>query len=146
MRESGIRIFGAAATASERAAVNEVTVARTLKPRPGMAGAMESADGQVVTARSVRGKEGPNLHPAVQKKLDEIPAGERGRGHGRCAEPQCISQMLTRGIETKGAKSTAVLVRAPGHIDNGKPIKACPSCQKLLEHFGITDTASRTKP
>ena len=113
------------------------------KVRPGAAGAMELKDGSVIVGYSQKGlPKGAlpgNLHPDVKKVLDDIPPAERSVGHGKCAEPQIITEALKDGKDVKGAKSVAVEVQTPTGVGHGTPKCACKSCKVLLEHFGIED-------
>lgn len=80
-----------------------------------------------------------NLHSDVVKVLDDIPVAERGAGHGKCAEPQIISEAIRQGKSLQGAKSLAVEVKAVGNAGHTLPKCACNSCKVLLKHFDITD-------
>ncbi|GAA4039500.1 hypothetical protein GCM10022409_26480 [Hymenobacter glaciei] len=115
------------------------------KSRPGTTSAMQLEDGTVISAHSQVGTKLPqdilpdNLHPDVKKVLDDIPKEQRGAGHGKCAEPQIISEALHAGKDVKGAKSVAVEVKGAGNVNHLKPKCACGSCKVLLKHYGILD-------
>ncbi|WP_460582778.1 polymorphic toxin-type HINT domain-containing protein [Hymenobacter arcticus] len=113
------------------------------KVRPGVAGAMELKDGTVMAAHSqtglTKGVLPENLHKKVKKVLNDIPEKLRSEGHGKCAEPQIITQALNDGKDLKGAKSVAMEVRGKGNLKHALPKCACNSCKILLEHFGIED-------
>jgi hypothetical protein len=120
-------------------AIEEATTAQTVTPgtlRPKTSAAMLLADGTILTASSQRGlpdDEMPaNLHQDVIDVLDTVDKDNRGDGHGRCAEPQIISQAIRAGKSLKGAKSLAMLVRPEGNKKYRFPICACDSCRVLL--------------
>ena len=100
--------------------------------RPKAAGAAQAVTGEMTTATSVRGGTPPSLHPTVQKFLDSVPQGARGRAHGRCCEPQLISNMLNAGVDPKGAAISVVRVRPVGNPQHATPMPPCSTCQLLL--------------
>ena len=123
------------------AANAEASLAQMTTPaklRPGAAGALE-VNGQIFTAQSVKGGQPPTLNPQVQKMLDSVDPVLRSKSHGFCAEPQCVSQALDAGVDPRGGTSYVVDVRAVGNPMHGAPKPACPSCELLLQYFGITD-------
>jgi YwqJ-like deaminase len=124
------------------AVMNEANNARTASnsTRPGAAGGMELENGNILTGTSAKGRS-VKLNPEVQAVLDAIPEGERSRGHGKCVEPQIISEALEQGKSVKNATSYVVDVQKPGKPNHGSPKHACASCAKLLKHFGIKDGA-----
>lgn len=79
------------------------------------------------------------LHEEVQKALSLVPESVQRSVpfHGYCAEPGCISQALNAGVDPRGGQSAAVRIRAIGHPKHGSIMEACPSCQAVLEFFGI---------
>ncbi len=125
-----------------RAAVTEE--ANTLqnlsgRQRPQTVGAIATRDGAVNTGGSVRGAN-PVLNNGVQENLDAIAAGGRtGAGHGRCVEPQVLSDLIEAGSELRGGVSASGLVRSSGNANHGLPIPACTSCEQLLPMYGVVD-------
>ncbi|WP_196054792.1 WXG100-like domain-containing protein [Nocardia aurantiaca] len=107
------------------------------KNRPAVAEGLRLASGEVFTAPSLRG-ESATLHPDVERILDAIPVAERGRGHGSCGLPRCISEALDAGLDPTGAKAAAKIVRSnPDHPKHGYPVGPCPSCKPLREHYSL---------
>ncbi|MRH93191.1 hypothetical protein GFY24_38225 [Nocardia sp. SYP-A9097] len=105
------------------------------KNRPAVAEGLRLASGEVFTAPSLRG-ESTTLHPEVQRILDAIPVTERGRGHGSCGLPRCISEALDAGLDPTGAKAAAKIVRSnTDHPKHGHPVGPCESCKPLREHY-----------
>src|SRR3954471_12055179 len=60
---------------------------------PAVAAALSIRD-EVLTCTGAKGDQLPVLHPIVQEFLDALPAGQRERFTGRCAEPVLISRHL----------------------------------------------------
>ena len=60
---------------------------------PAVAAALSIRD-EVLTCTGARGEQPPALHPIVQDFLDALPAGQRERFTGRCAEAVLISRHL----------------------------------------------------
>jgi hypothetical protein len=81
---------------------------------------------------------GGRIHPEVQRALDDIPPSLRSDFHAGCAEPRAISEALYAGADLRGSVMTTVLAGGRRH---GVLKPACPSCKRLLEHFGIVDGA-----
>jgi len=116
---------------------------------PLAAGAMQV--GNVVHSHtSVRGDTAPALHPLVRRLLDELPAGQRERYAGWCAEAVLISDRLYEAEELGGtisamaarsllwgAKVRVVRVREDGDPRHGEVQPPCRSCTSLLDYFGI---------
>jgi hypothetical protein len=128
-----------AVTTSRMAAANEAAVStanevQQLTPsvRPNAAGGAQAVTGETTTAVSVRGGTPPSLHPTVQNFLDSVPQAARGPAHGRCCEPQLISNMLKAGVDPKGAAISVVRVRSVGNPNHATPMTACNTCQLLL--------------
>lgn len=130
----------AVASRGRAAAQGVANAAQGASPRPGAAGSLQVGN-RTFAGTSTRGATPPTHHPRVQQALDNIPAAQRSRSHGRCVEPACISQALNEGVDPKGGVSTVLKVRAPGNSDHGADLPACPTCSKLLEVFGIRDGA-----
>jgi RHS repeat-associated protein len=130
-----LRFDGQAANA-QVAALREAQLAVVARPRPGAAGALQ-VGGKTFTAQSVRGGPAPQLHPDVQKVLDAIPRGAQGAAHGKCVEPQCLSQALNAGVDPRGGFSAVTRVRSPNNPKQGTSIEPCKSCGVLLKFFGV---------
>ncbi|MFY1653093.1 YwqJ-related putative deaminase [Solwaraspora sp. WMMB762] len=109
-------------------------------------------DGEVHTHTSVRGDLFPQLHPLVRRILDELPAGQRERFVGWCAEPVLISDRLYAvqqgqpGPELSpaaaraalwGARIRVSLIREPDDPAHGTAVAPCRSCHHLLDWFGM---------
>jgi hypothetical protein len=124
----------------QEAAAKAADSAQSTRPRSGAAGGLE-VDGQVFTNSSVRGADAPELHQDVQAVLDRIPQGQRGAGHGRCAEPCNLSDALRAGKDSRvtGGTSDIRKVKAPGNPKHAEPIPACSSCEILHEAFNVVD-------
>lgn len=138
----------AAAEAPAAAAADEtVAAARNLAkelsqlPRKQQPGAAESlgVPGQKPVAHpSTGGGGGSRQLPAeLQKLLDAIPEGERGRNHGGCGLVTCLAETLQKGNDPTGSTAAAFKVRPPGHPDYLAPMGPCPSCQPLVRHYKI---------
>lgn len=123
---------------------------------PATVSRLQLAD-RVVTARSVKGDQPPNLHPLVRDYLDgELPADYRERGHDRCSEAAVLSDAL-HGEDARRAEAgeapigldearTALFARAglvthrvrePGDPVAGESVPPCLSCALLARHFGF---------
>lgn len=76
-------------------------------------------------------------HPKVQEALDRIPAEQRSKYHGGCAEVGCLGQALDAGVNPAGGNSHAVKIRAEGKAAHGTFLEACNSCKALLDYFGV---------
>jgi hypothetical protein len=149
--EHADRLTAEATVPVAQPAIVEATTAQTVTPtslRPNTSAAMLLADGTILTASSQRGlpdDEMPaNLHQDVIDVLDTVDKDNRGDGHGKCAEPQIISQAIRAGKSLKGAKSLAMLVRPEGNKKYRFPICACDSCRVLLAHYQIIDVVKPT--
>lgn len=122
---------------------------------PAVAAALSIRD-EVLTCTGAKGDQPPVLHPIVQEFLDALPASQRERFTGRCAEPVLISRHLaaveaqrskrasrrplTQGEARKalrGAKLTARRIREDGDPAHGSYAPPCRSCTPLLAHFGV---------
>lgn len=70
--------------------------------------------------------------------LDEVPLGSRRPYHGRCAEIHCVSQAVGEGLDVAGSTISTSKVGGPASARYGIPVEPCPSCQAVLDKFGIT--------
>ncbi|MEU8264550.1 polymorphic toxin-type HINT domain-containing protein [Micromonospora sp. NPDC048999] len=101
------------------------------KVRPTVAEAIKLKNGVVIAKASMKGG-APTLHRRVQRILNLIPKRFRGKGHGQCGLPQCISEALNRGMNPRGARAAAVIVRKKStNAKHGKSIGPCRSCRML---------------
>jgi hypothetical protein len=116
---------------------------------PLAAGALQ-VDGIVYTHTSVRGDVAPELHPLVRRLLHELPAGQRERFMGWCAEPVLLSDRLYAAEQAGerlspmaarsllwGAKVRVVRVREAGDPRHGEAQPPCRSCSALLDYFAV---------
>jgi hypothetical protein len=122
---------------------------------PAVAAALSVRD-EVLTCTGAKGDRPPVLHPIVQEFLDALPAAQRERFTGRCAEPVLLSRHLTaveaqRGKRAarrpltqgearkalRGARVTARRIREDGDPAHGAYVPPCRSCAPLLAHFGV---------
>ncbi|MEE4544319.1 YwqJ-related putative deaminase [Streptomyces sp. V4-01] len=122
---------------------------------PAVAAALSIRD-EVLTCTAARGEQPPALHPIVRDFLDALPAGQRERFTGRCAEAVLISRHLTaaeagrskrasrRPLTTgearkalRGGKLTARRIREDGDPSHGAYMPPCRSCAPLLAHLGV---------
>ncbi|HEY3716407.1 MAG TPA: YwqJ-related putative deaminase [Jatrophihabitantaceae bacterium] len=112
---------------------------------------------QVVTARSVKGDQPPNLHHLVRSYLDDLlPVEFRERGSDRCSEAAVFSDALhaedtrraaageppitleqARSGLFSGAGLVTYRVREPGDPVGGESAPPCLSCALLCRHFGF---------
>ncbi len=83
----------------------------------------------------VSGSDTP-LHPSVSEALEGVPLESRKPWHGGCAEPRCISQALTAGINPRGGTMIAVQIGNRGKVPHGEARPPCPSCVALRDVFG----------
>lgn len=122
---------------------------------PAVAAALSVRD-EVLTCTGAKGDQAPVLHPIVQEFLDALPATQRERFTGRCAEPVLLSRHLA-AVETqrgkraarrpltqgearkalRGAMVTARRIREDGDPAHGTYAPPCRSCAPLLAHFGV---------
>jgi hypothetical protein len=142
----GVVGHGVSSTIQERltvsAARGEADLAQGLSGsrRPGAAGALVTPTHDVFPARSGTPHDPPQLHDTVQNYLDHIQMDAQGNHHGNCVEPQAISDALNSGAtmdQLKGSTIQTVDVRRAGHPQHGVAKPPCPSCQPLLDIFGI---------
>jgi RHS repeat-associated protein len=98
-------------------------------PRPGIAALLNGRPGF-----STRGR-APLIDPEVLAVLNRIPAGQRSRSHGRCAEINIISLLrILTGYRRGGVLQTASVSHdAPFTA----PVLPCRSCQVVLNAFGV---------
>jgi RHS repeat-associated protein len=151
MVPEGVGPTGAGNERVQNAARSAADEAQNVTPkdmRPPTAAALETKNGDILTGTSHRGEGKPELHPDVQQTLDDIPANERAPEyqHGKCAEPQIISDALNQGKDPSGGKMSAVKVRPEGNPKHGTPIEACPSCKQLLKAYDIQDVSQSGQP
>jgi len=135
-------------------------------PRDGILPAIAAAlsvRGQTLTCTGSKGDRPPAPHPLVQDFLDGLPAEDRARHTGRCAETVLLSRFLTAteaaraGRRTarnptakprplthseakralKHGKLTARHIREDGDPLHGAYAPPCRSCAALLAHFGV---------
>ncbi len=116
--------------------------------------------GETTTCTGGKADEPPALHPLVAGFLDGLAPADRTRGTGRCAEAVLLSRFLAatddarRGrsarrplahSEARRALRDAVLttrrIREPGDPAHGSYAPPCPSCARLLDHFGVRAVA-----
>lgn len=129
---------------------------------PAVAAAL-SVRGETLTCTGSKGDRPPTQHPLVQDFLDALPAQERERHTGRCAETMLLSRFLTATEAAragkrvarratakhrplthneakralKHAKLTARHIREDGDPLHGRYAPPCRSCTALLAHFGV---------
>lgn len=116
---------------------------------PLAAGALQ-VDGIVYTHTSVRGDTAPELHPLIRRVLHELPAAQRERFMGWCAEPVLLSDRLYAAEQHGerlsplaarsllwGAKTRVVRVREEGDPRHGEVQPPCRSCTALLDYFAV---------
>jgi hypothetical protein len=116
---------------------------------PLAAGALQ-VDGTVYTHTSVRGDVAPELHPVIRRLLHELPASQRERFTGWCAEPVLLSDRLYEAGQTGeristvtarsvlwGAKIRVVRIREAGDPRHGEAQQPCRSCTALLDYFAV---------
>ena len=70
------------------------------------------------------------VHPEARRGLETAPHPRRGY-HGRCAEVDCVTRALNRGLDVRG--STISTVRTA----TGRAMQPCPSCESMLRWFNI---------
>ena len=116
---------------------------------PMTAGAL--LDGNEIYAHtSVRGDLAPELHPVVLRFFNALPAQERERFTGWCAEASLVSDQLyaaqAAGQQVTATTARAVLwgtkirvtrVREAGDPAHGTSQPPCRSCAALLDWFGV---------
>jgi hypothetical protein len=125
----GVRAAAPLRAAAQRAA----NAAQALKPRPGMAAALE-VGGEFSTATSGR----QVLNPTVQGWVDEgIAAGKQGFG-GACAETNCISNAMNAGVNPSGGRISTAAVGRAGSARHGAATPPCANCEHVLGRAGVT--------
>ncbi|SCL21601.1 YwqJ-like deaminase [Micromonospora nigra] len=120
-----------------------------LRMLPLTAGAL-LVDGTVHTHTSIRGDIAPDLHPVIRRFLHELPADQRERFAGWCAETVLLSDRLhaaeadgppltaTRARALLwGAKVRVTRIREDGDPRHGEVQPPCRSCAALLDWFGV---------
>ncbi|MER5603509.1 YwqJ-related putative deaminase [Streptomyces sp. NPDC002265] len=134
---SGVTLSSATTIAAARLQADKASATVPSRARPAVAEALQLADGQIYSASSVKGV-APTLHPLVEEILDAVPVADRGRAHGKCGLPQCISEALTAGHNPTGSQAAAVTVRSSTtHAGHGQPVGPCDSCVALEDAFEI---------
>ncbi len=120
-----------------RAAADKASTITPGKARPAVAEALELPGGQIYSATSVRGTP-PVLNQTVQDILDEIPAAERGRGHGSCGLAVCVSDALNDGFNPTGSRVAAATIRGDtSSLKHGVLVGPCDSCVALEDAFDL---------
>ncbi|HEY8980776.1 MAG TPA: IPT/TIG domain-containing protein [Streptomyces sp.] len=81
----------------------------------------------------------------ADSEIDELPlvlkrVVKQLNHHGGCAEIGCIADALNAGERIKGSSSLAMVHKPFSHPRNRELIPGCPSCQRLMDRLGITDT------
>lgn len=128
--------------------------------RPGMIAVVQDEAGNALGGHSVRGHNnqgifGGRLTYCQRSVLDRIPDGDRGQGHGNCAE-QVLAQNV-RHIQYKQQQQqgvpllftgqrnviTAYQPPAQGAKKYNRPTKACKTCRVTNKFFGFQDGAIR---
>lgn len=102
--------------------------------RGGTAGTLTATDGRTFSDTSAPNKQ---LHPDVQKALDNVPAEQRSAYHGNCAEPGCVSKALNDGANPAGGEMETAKIRGPNSPSHGQPHNPCSTCKLILDFFGI---------
>ncbi|MFI9235898.1 YwqJ-related putative deaminase [Streptomyces sp. NPDC053079] len=109
--------------------------------------------GTIVSLTSLFGEGVPQLHPAVQEFLDSLPADQRERYIGTCAESALVSDQF-RALDSErhdgrtttlaealphfqGAIIMSRKIRPDGDPEHGQPTRPCRSCTALLEALGV---------
>ncbi|MHC5258440.1 DUF6531 domain-containing protein [Streptomyces sp. UC4497] len=124
-------------TQAVRQEADAASVIRPSKARPIMAEGIRTRDGNIFTATSNRGA-ARELHPDVQRVLNDVPETARGRGHGQCGLPETLTQALNKGHDPNGSMGAALIIRGETtHPKHGLPADPCASCQNLVNHYGI---------
>lgn len=77
-----------------------------------------------------------NLHPDLQKALDNVPQSQRAPWHGKCAEIGCINQVLQSGVNPSGGTMRAVNIGKSG-AGHRTPKAACSTCSNVADQFGV---------
>ncbi|MEU3877539.1 MULTISPECIES: YwqJ-related putative deaminase [Streptomyces] len=109
--------------------------------------------GKIFSHTSLFGEGTPRLHPAVQAFFDALPADERERFLGMCAESALVSDQFW-GLDAQRAdgrvttldqalphfESAVILskkIRPEGDPEHGRPTLPCRSCTALLQALGV---------
>nr|WP_267461080.1 RHS repeat-associated core domain-containing protein [Acinetobacter guillouiae] len=122
-------------------AANRLRAQELAKPasqRARVVNAIVTEDGNVLTGINNRTNvtgytlldKAPN---SVKKAYDDVELGDRGKGHGNCAEVCSLGQGLNSKKRLKQAVSVAM------RVDNGQYIPACGSCSGALTSFEVLD-------
>ena len=128
------------------------------KTRPGKTSVIQDAEGNAYGTSSVRGPKRADLKETLGSKqsrvLDSIPEETRGVGHGNCAEQVAVNNTRYFRQKTNNklfGKDRKVTVQAFAQAKGVKgvynvPVKACGSCQAVLNEFGIKHSATKSIP
>ncbi|MEV4743335.1 YwqJ-related putative deaminase [Streptomyces sp. NPDC049555] len=109
--------------------------------------------GKIFSHTSLYGEGTPHLHPAVQAFFDALPAEQRERFIGMCAESALVSDQfwgldaqradgrVTTLVEAlphfEGAVILSKKIRPEGDPEHGQPTLPCRSCTALLQALGV---------
>lgn len=128
------------------------------KTRPGKTSVIQDEKGNACGTSSVRGPKRAELKETLGSKqtrvLDSIPEGNRGVGHGNCAEQVALNNTRYFRQKTNNklfGKDSKVTVQAFGQAEGVKgvynvPVKPCGSCQAVLNELGIKHSATKSIP
>ncbi|MEU7167895.1 YwqJ-related putative deaminase [Streptomyces morookaense] len=109
--------------------------------------------GKIVSQTNLFGDGVPKLHPAVQSFFGDLPADQRERFMGTCAESALISDQFWALDAERGDGRTTTLAEARPHFEgaiilsrkirdtddpeHGQITRPCRSCTALLEALGV---------
>ena len=102
--------------------------------RPNTVAVLVSKDGKVIVGRN----QGGVVNNEVGGALQNIRSNQF---MGQCAEANCISRALNKGVDVKGSTITTANVRGVNSTTNvhGTAKAPCSVCDKLLDFFGINN-------
>jgi hypothetical protein len=121
-----------------RELADETAPIRPNKVRPGTAEGIRLPTGEVVKHTSIRGKDLPEVHPAVQFLLVLVPLTARGDGHGHCGLVFCLTNALNEGLDPTGSEVAAFNVRNDvAHGKHNQPMGPCNSCSILAGYYDL---------
>ena len=89
-----------------------------------------------INITGISGRVGKDVHPQLQKALDNVPEDEQAPWHGNCAEVDAINKALKQGINVAGATVDVVNINC-NDKRHGTHKPACSSCSNVLKQFGI---------
>ena len=128
------------------------------KTRPGKTCVIQDEKGNACGTSSVRGPKRAELKETLGSKqtrvLDSIPEGNRGVGHGNCAEQVAVNntryfrQKTNNKLFGKDSKVTVQAFAQPKGVKGvyNVPVKPCGSCQGVLNKFGIKHSVTKSIP